>query len=65
MPSAVAIVAMIQAVAEAISAFFAWLNTEEGRVFSRQAMADRKAWDTFWKDAGTQIGRFFRGELFK
>jgi hypothetical protein len=64
-PTPSEILATLRAISEAVSAYFTWLLTEEGKAFSKKAMEDRTAWDQFWKDAGNQIGKLFRGEMFK
>lgn len=55
----------VRAVAEAITEYLRWAQTEEGKKWTTQVMADRAAWDAFWKDAGAGIQSFFKGELFK
>lgn len=42
-----------------------WAQTEEGKAFAKQALADRAKWDSFWVDVGNGLTKFFKGDLFK
>ena len=55
----------IKAVAEAITETLRYLQTPQGQRFADQVMADRGAWDKFWKDAGAGISDLFRGKLWE
>jgi hypothetical protein len=55
----------VQSVANAATEYLKWIQTDEGRKWSAQVMADRQAWDKFWTDAGKAIGSFVKGDTFK
>ncbi len=59
------IILAIKSIADAVTEYFRWLQTDEGKRFVAQAMTDRAAWDKFWADAGTGIQRLLSGDLFK
>ena len=64
-PSPILILEVIKAISEAVREYFRWLQTDEGKRFSAQAMADRAAWDKFWLDAGSGVKQLFSGEFLK
>lgn len=60
-----AILAAITAVANALTEGLKLAQTEEGKKWVSQMLADRQAWDKFWKDAGSGVAALFKGDLFK
>lgn len=42
-----------------------YLQTETGREFAKQVLADRAKWDSFWLDIGKGLEKLFSGAVFK
>lgn len=59
------ILTTVTAVANALTEYLKWAQTDEGKKWTAQMMADRAAWDKFWRDVGLGVGAFFKGDLFK
>lgn len=56
----------IKAICGMLVEFMRFYQTPEGQRLVQQHLADRAAWDKFWKDAGDGITQFFqRKDLFQ
>lgn len=64
-PTPSEVLAAVTAVANAATAAFTWMQTDEGRKVVNRALEDRSAWDAFWKRAGEALVRFLKGEYFR
>lgn len=55
------ILATIRAGFEFGTELLKYLQTDEGKAFSKQALQDRASWDKFWADTGKDLKTFFSG----
>lgn len=64
-PTASEILETIKLALQVVLEYIKWAQTPTGQKWTEQVLSDRAKWDSFWDQAATGIGKFFRGEYFK